>query len=158
MMAWASTVEVVVPSPASSFVFLDASFRSCAPMFSKESSSSISLAMVTPSEHTCGGPNFLSRITFRPLGPSVTFTVSASVSIPCFRRVLASVPKLSCFAGISLPFACLRSHHLLTAILRRRGPSRRSPECRFLGRSDSLCRSPCTRSRRIWSRSPRRQP
>ena len=56
-------------------------------MFSNESSSSISLAMVTPSEQTCGGPNFLSRITFRPLGPSVTFTVSARMSMPCLRRV-----------------------------------------------------------------------
>ena len=63
-IAWARTVEVVVPSPASSFVFLDASLSSCAPMFWNGSSRSTSLAMVTPSEFTCGGPNFLSTMTF----------------------------------------------------------------------------------------------
>ena len=48
-MAWASTVAVVVPSPAVSLV-LEATSRSiCAPMFSNLSSSSISLATVTPS-------------------------------------------------------------------------------------------------------------
>ncbi len=34
-MAWASTVAVVVPSPATSLVLVAASLRSCAPMFAK---------------------------------------------------------------------------------------------------------------------------
>lgn len=90
MMDWASTTDVVVPSPAASLVLEAASFSSCAPMFSKGSGSSISFAMVTPSLHTWGGPNFLSRITFLPLGPRVIFTVSANVSIPVFRDLRAS--------------------------------------------------------------------
>ena len=47
-------------------------------MFSKGSSSSISLAMVTPSLVMRGAPNFFSKTTLRPLGPRVIFTVSAS--------------------------------------------------------------------------------
>ena len=38
------------------------------------SSSSISFATVTPSLVTAGAPNFFSRTTLRPLGPSVTLT------------------------------------------------------------------------------------
>jgi hypothetical protein len=53
-MACASTVAVVVPSPATSLVLLATSRTSCAPMFSKGSSSSISLAIVTPSLMTVG--------------------------------------------------------------------------------------------------------
>ena len=49
MMACASTVAVVVPSPASSEVLEATSFTSCAPMFSNLSLSSISLATDTPS-------------------------------------------------------------------------------------------------------------
>ena len=90
MMAWERTVAVVVPSPATSFVLLAASFRSWAPMFSNASSSSISFAMVTPSLQTWGAPNFLSRTTLRPFGPSVTPTVSAMVSMPRFRAARAS--------------------------------------------------------------------
>jgi hypothetical protein len=48
-MARASTVAVVVPSPATSLVF-DATWRtSCAPMFMKRSLNSMDLATVTPS-------------------------------------------------------------------------------------------------------------
>jgi hypothetical protein len=84
-MAWASTVAVVVPSPATSLVF-DATSRTIwAPMFSRGSLSSISLATVTPSLVMIGDPNFLSRTTFRPLGPRVTFTASASRLTP--RRI-----------------------------------------------------------------------
>ena len=55
-IAWASTVAVVVPSPAMSEV-LDATSRTiCAPMFSNLSSSSISLATVTPSLVMRGAP------------------------------------------------------------------------------------------------------
>ena len=49
IMLWASTVAVVVPSPASSPVFEATSFTSWAPMLRKGSSSSTSRATVTPS-------------------------------------------------------------------------------------------------------------
>ena len=77
-IAWARTVAVVVPSPARSEVLVATSFTIWAPMFSIGSLSSISLATVTPSLVTVGEPNFLSMTTFLPLGPSVTFTASAS--------------------------------------------------------------------------------
>ncbi|CPU65578.1 Uncharacterised protein [Mycobacteroides abscessus] len=80
--AWASTVAVVVPSPATSSVFLATSLTSSAPIFSYGSSSSISLAMETPSFVMVGAPHFLSSTTLRPLGPRVTLTVSASVLSP----------------------------------------------------------------------------
>src|SRR5579875_1377236 len=84
-IAWASTVAVVVPSPATSLVFDATSRTICAPMFSSASGSSISLATVTPSLVMFGEPNFFSITTFRPFGPSVTFTASASVFTP--RRI-----------------------------------------------------------------------
>ena len=77
---WASTVAVVVPSPATSEVLEATSRTICAPMFSSGSFSSISLATVTPSLVIVGEPNFLSRTTLRPLGPRVIFTASASFS------------------------------------------------------------------------------
>ena len=55
-IARASTVAVVVPSPAMSEVFDATSLTSLAPMFSKRSSSSISLLTVTPSLVTVGPP------------------------------------------------------------------------------------------------------
>jgi hypothetical protein len=81
-MAWASTVAVVVPSPATSEVLEATSLTIWAPMFSNLSSSSISLATVTPSLVTVGAPNFLSRTTLRPLGPRVTLTALASLLTP----------------------------------------------------------------------------
>ena len=77
-IAWASTVAVVVPSPATSEVFEATSRTIWAPMFSRGSFSSISLATVTPSLVIVGAPNFLSSTTLRPLGPNVIFTASAS--------------------------------------------------------------------------------
>ena len=103
-IAWARTVAVVVPSPASSLVF-DATSRSiCAPMFSNLSESSISLATVTPSLVTRGAPKLLSRITLRPLGPSVTLTALARVSTPLSIFARASVSNLTSLADI-----CFRS-------------------------------------------------
>ena len=81
-IAAASTVAVVVPSPATSLVFEATSFTIWAPMFSHESLSSISLATVTPSLVTRGAPYFFSMITFRPRGPRVTFTARASRATP----------------------------------------------------------------------------
>ena len=62
-IACASTVAVVVPSPATSLVLVATSLVSCAPRFSKGSSSSISRATVTPSFVMVGAPHFLSRTT-----------------------------------------------------------------------------------------------
>src|SRR5207249_10211505 len=66
-------------------VLLATSRTICAPMFSSEYLRSISLATVTPSLVIVGDPNFLSRMTLRPWGPSVTFTASASWLTP--RRI-----------------------------------------------------------------------
>src|SRR6266550_1047632 len=109
-IACASTVAVVVPSPARSEVLVATSFTIWAPMFSISSSSSTSFATVTPSLVTVGLPNFLSMTTFRPLGPSVTFTASASLSTPRFRRARASVLNSRYLAAMSVlpPEECLR--------------------------------------------------
>ena len=90
----------MVPSPASSAVFDATSLTNCAPIFSTGSFSSISFATDTPSFVTVGAPNFLSNITFLPLGPSVTFTAFASVSTPFRRFSLESVLKCISFAII----------------------------------------------------------
>src|SRR5438552_18886277 len=97
-MAWASTVAVVVPSPATSEVLLATSRTICAPMFSSVSFSSISLATVTPSLVMVGEPNFFSMTTLRPLGPRVTFTASARTFTP--RRIACrdSSPCTICLA------------------------------------------------------------
>jgi phosphoribosyl-AMP cyclohydrolase len=75
-------------------------YRKLAPMFSNISSSSTSLAIVTPSLVIAGEPNFFSRTTFLPFGPSVIFTVSASWLTPLSRARLASSPYLISFAII----------------------------------------------------------
>src|SRR3954467_3338594 len=99
-IAWASTVAVVVPSPALSDVLVATSFTICAPMFSSGSDSSISFATVTPSLVTVGAPNFLSMTTLRPRGPRVTFTASANWSTPRLRAARASTLKWSSLAAI----------------------------------------------------------
>ena len=82
IIACASTVAVVVPSPAISEVLLATSFTICAPMFSNLSLSSISLATDTPSLVMVGAPNERSNTTLRPFGPKVTFTALASTFTP----------------------------------------------------------------------------
>src|ERR1700753_1052944 len=69
-------------------------------MFSNLSSSSISLATVTPSLVIRGAPNDFSMTTLRPFGPSVTLTAFASISTP--RNILsrASVENLTSLAAI----------------------------------------------------------
>src|SRR5881275_1874498 len=96
-MACASTVAVVVPSPAMSEVLEATSFTIWAPMFASLSSSSISLATVTPSLVTVGDPQLFSMMTFRPRGPSVTFTVLARMLSP-----LAMLWRALCAKTISL--------------------------------------------------------
>src|SRR6478735_1546022 len=104
-MACASTVAVVVPSPAMSEVFDATSLTIWAPMFASLSSSSISLATVTPSLVTVGEPQLFSMMTFRPRGPSVTFTVLARMLSP-----LAMLWRALCAKTISLAAmtVCLR--------------------------------------------------
>ena len=93
-MAWASRVAVVVPSPAVSLVLLATCCISLAPTFSKGSSSSISLAMVTPSLTMSGAPNFFSSTTLRPRGPMVTLTASARALTPLSREPREASEKL----------------------------------------------------------------
>src|SRR5205814_10100819 len=102
-MAWASTVAVVVPSPAMSEVLEATSFNIWAPMSSYGSFNSISLATVTPSLVIVGLPNFLSMTTFRPFGPSVAFTASARMFTPLSRLARASSSNFSCFAIDRVP-------------------------------------------------------
>src|SRR6516225_6080466 len=77
-------------------------------MFSNLSSSSISLATVTPSLVTVGAPKLFSSTTLRPLGPSVTVTASARTLTP--RRIFsrASCENLTNLAGMlfSSPLDC----------------------------------------------------
>src|SRR5499426_447158 len=99
-MAWARTVAVVVPSPAWSLVFWATSRTIWAPMFSNLSSSSISLATVTPSLVMRGAPKLLSSTTLRPLGPSVTRTALARISTPRSMRSRASAENFTSLAAI----------------------------------------------------------
>src|SRR6266699_3458084 len=69
-------------------------------MFSNLSDSSISLATVTPSLVMRGAPYDLFRRTLRPLGPSVTFTALARMSMPCNMRARASPLNLSSLAAM----------------------------------------------------------
>ena len=94
---WASTVAVVVPSPAASEVLEATSLIIWAPMFSGASLSSISLATVTPSFVMVGLPYFLSMTTLRPFGPSVALTASAMMLTPRSRAARASWSNVSCF-------------------------------------------------------------
>ena len=106
-IAWARTVAVVVPSPAKSDDFEATSRTICAPIFSNLSSSSISLATVTPSLVMRGAPNDLSSTTLRPLGPSVTRTALVRMSTP--RNILsrASTEKSYVLGSHSLSPLCL---------------------------------------------------
>src|SRR5262245_18927363 len=78
-------------------VFDATSLTICAPMFASLSSSSISLATVTPSLVTVGEPQLGSMMTFRPRGPSVTLTVLARMLSP-----LAMLWRALCENTISL--------------------------------------------------------
>ena len=107
-IACASTVAVVVPSPAVSLVLEATSRTICAPMFSNLSASSISFATVTPSLVMRGAPKLLSSTTLRPLGPRVTFTASAKISTPRSIRSRAWAPNLTSLAAMcTCPFQVL---------------------------------------------------
>ena len=100
MIEAVSTVAVVVPSPALSLVFEATSRTIWAPMFSNLSSSSISLATVTPSLVMRGAPYDLSRMTLRPFGPSVTLTALLRISTPRSIRSRASEEKRTSLADM----------------------------------------------------------
>ena len=100
IIACASTVAVVVPSPATSEVFDATSLTICAPMFSNLSSSSISLATDTPSLVTVGAPKLFSSTTLRPFGPRVTFTALARMLTPADIRARESSLNRTSFAAI----------------------------------------------------------
>ena len=85
-------------------VFVQASLMSFAPIFSKQSESSISLAIVTPSLVISGVEKPFPITTFLPFGPRVIFTVFARISTPLARAFLASSPCKIPFA-ISPPFS-----------------------------------------------------
>src|SRR5580704_8553100 len=106
-MACASTVAVVVPSPATSEVFAATSFTICAPMFSSGSCSSISLATVTPSLVIIGAPNFFSITALRPFGPSVILTASARMLTPRKIACRELAPVTICFAIGFHPPGCM---------------------------------------------------
>ena len=86
MIDCASTVAVVVPSPAASLVLEATSLTICAPMFWSLSLSSISFATETPSLVTVGAPKLRSSTTLRPLGPSVILTALARMFTPSTMR------------------------------------------------------------------------
>src|SRR3977135_1919637 len=106
-MAWARTVAVVVPSPAKSEDFEATSRTICAPMFSNLSSSSISLATVTPSLVMRGAPNDLSSTTLRPLGPSVHRTAWARGQMSRSILARAATENLFSLAAISGFLCCI---------------------------------------------------
>src|SRR2546421_4440117 len=99
----ASTVAVVVPSPATSEVLEATSFTSCAPMFSNLSLSSISFATDTPSFVTVGDPNDRSSTTLRPFGPRVILTASARMFTPTIMRLRACSLNLTSLAAMLIP-------------------------------------------------------
>ena len=103
IIAWAKTVAVVVPSPATSLVLVATCLTSWAPIFSNLSSNSISLAIVTPSFVISGTPYILSSITFLPFGPNVTLTVSANLFTPLSRALLVSSANLISFGMLIHP-------------------------------------------------------
>src|SRR5690606_32931863 len=76
------------------------SLTSWAPMFSKASFSSISLATETPSLVMVGAPKDLARTTLRPFGPRVALTASASTLTPTSIFLRAESPNLTSLAAI----------------------------------------------------------
>jgi hypothetical protein len=107
IMACASTVAVVVPSPALSEVLEATSFTICAPMFSNLSASSISLATDTPSLVIVGAPKLFSSTTLRPFGPRVALTALARTLTPRTILARASSPKRMSLAAMGNYLECV---------------------------------------------------
>mmetsp|Transcript_6127 Transcript_6127/g.16989 ORF Transcript_6127/g.16989 Transcript_6127/m.16989 type:complete len:200 (-) Transcript_6127:367-966(-) len=98
-MALVSTVAVVVPSPATSFVADATCFTSDAPTFWYLSENSSALATVTPSLVILGPPYGCSITTLRPLGPIVSWTASARRSTPASTLLRQSTPNFISLAA-----------------------------------------------------------
>src|ERR1700712_3834030 len=81
--------------------------------------------MVTPSLVMVGLPNFLSRTTLRPFGPSVTFTESASLLTPRSSARRASALKARVLATMDILSGLLRCAGMLNDVQDHRGPGRR---------------------------------
>src|ERR1700733_4678488 len=111
IIAWARTVAVVVPSPASSEVLDATSFTICAPMFSNLSFSSISFATDTPSLVIVGAPKLFSSTALRPFGPSVALTAFARTLPPRNMRWRASSLKRTSLAAIVVILGLLAFNH-----------------------------------------------
>mmetsp|Transcript_51738 Transcript_51738/g.160291 ORF Transcript_51738/g.160291 Transcript_51738/m.160291 type:complete len:236 (-) Transcript_51738:7-714(-) len=105
-MARARTVDVVVPSPATSLVFEATCLMSAAPTFIILFLNSMALATVTPSFVTFGAPKLCSMTTFRPFGPRVTATASASLFAPA--SMAARAAALWRISLVAKPLAPLR--------------------------------------------------
>src|SRR5690606_6326468 len=119
-MACASTVAVVVPSPATSAVLDATCLTICAPMFSNLTLSSISLATDTPSLVMTGAPKLRSSSTLRPFGPKVTFTALANTFTPLTMRVRAWSRNSTSLALISVllnRYGCWVSSSLLESFV-----------------------------------------
>src|SRR5258705_56189 len=78
----------------------------CAPMFSYLSSSSISLATVTPSLVMRGAPNDLASTTLPPLGASIRPTALVRMSTPRNIRSRASTENFTSLAAIFVSPIC----------------------------------------------------
>src|ERR1700674_5884879 len=105
-IAAASTVAVVVPSPAASAALEATSRPISAPMFPNFFSIAVSLATLTPSLVMRGAPNDLSSTTLRPLGPSVTFTALLRMSTPRSILSRASTPNLTSLLAMMCSLKC----------------------------------------------------
>ena len=83
----------------------------------------MSRAIVTPSLVMVGAPHALSSTTLRPLGPSVTRTVSATALTPrsSERRAASSNSRI---LGICSPSWLLDTNTRVRASANRRGPGR----------------------------------
>src|SRR5206468_3569866 len=108
---WASTVAVVVPSPATSEVLDATSLTICAPMFSNLSLSSISFATETPSFVIVGAPKLFSSTALRPFGPSVALTALARTFTPLNMRWRASSLNRTSLAAIVVILQLLGFNH-----------------------------------------------
>lgn len=86
-------MEVVVPSPAESAVWMAACFTNWTPDSLIGSFNLIFFATVTPSLVDLIGSLALEITTFLPFGPKVETTASAKVSIPATNFSRASAPN-----------------------------------------------------------------
>src|SRR5690348_3056 len=150
-IAAASTVAVVVPSPAMSEVFEATSRTIWAPMFSNLSSSSISLATVTPSLVMRGAPKLLSSTTLRPFGPSVTRTALARISTPRSIFSRASPAKRTSLAAMLNFSVSLKPHpqeHSRSECVSKDG---RKGDCFRVARAETLACGGLLRTRQLRS-------